>query len=92
MKKTWILILLVIALAVIPLFLSQGAEFSGADDQAEGAISEIQPDYSPWFAPIWEPPSGEIESLFFALQAALGAGFIAYFFGFKIGQNKAQKS
>jgi cobalt/nickel transport protein len=92
MKKKWILILLVIALAVVPLFLANGAEFSGADDQAETAITEIQPGYTPWFSPIWEPPSGEIESLLFALQAALGTGFIAYFFGYKIGQKNVQNT
>jgi cobalt/nickel transport protein len=27
------------------------------------------------------PPSGEIGSLLFALQAALGAGFIGYWYG-----------
>lgn len=93
MKKhiNLILIILVIALAVIPLFLSQGAEFSGADDKASEAISQIQPGYTPWFSPIWEPPSGEIESLLFALQAAMGASFIAYYFGLKQGQRKAQK-
>ncbi len=92
MNKTWILILLVIALAVVPLFLAGGAEFGGADDQAETVIAEIQPDYTPWFSPLWEPPSGEIESLLFALQAALGASFIAYYFGYKKGQQKAPRS
>jgi cobalt/nickel transport protein len=88
--KNWLLIFLVIALAVIPLVFVKGAEFSGSDDQAESAITEIQPDYQPWFSPIFVPPSGEIESLLFALQAAIGTGFIAYFFGYKIGLNKAQ--
>ena len=84
----WILILLVIALAIAPLFLASGAEFEGADGEAEVAITEIRPDYEPWFEPIFEPPSGEIESLLFALQAALGVGFIAYFFGYKQGLRK----
>lgn len=93
MKKTnWLLILAVIVLAVLPLFLAQDAEFGGADGEAETAITEIQPDYTPWFQPIFEPPSGEIESLLFALQAAIGAGFIAYFFGYKQGLRKVQAS
>ena len=87
-KNTWVLIILVIALAIIPLFLAKGAEFVGADGEAEAAITEIKPDYEPWFSPLWEPPSGEIESLLFALQAALGVGFIAYFFGYKAGAKK----
>jgi cobalt/nickel transport protein len=85
------LILIVIALAVIPLFLHPGSEFGGADGEAEGAISEIAPDYQPWFSPVWEPPGGEIESLLFALQAAIGAGFIGYFFGLKRGERRARR-
>lgn len=90
--STWILILLVILLAILPLFLVEDAEFGGADGEAEVAITEIQPDYEPWFQPIFEPPSGEIESLLFALQAALGAGFLAYFFGYKHGLRKGRAS
>jgi cobalt/nickel transport protein len=90
-KNSWLLIILVIALAIIPLFLAKGAEFEGADGQAEEVIVEIHPDYEPWFSPLWEPPSGEIESLLFALQASLGVGFIAYFFGYKLGQRRGEK-
>ena len=89
---TFWLIVLVILLAVIPLFLApHGSEFGGADDQAETVISEIQPDYVPWFHSFFEPPSGEIESLLFALQASLGTGFIAYYFGLKKGLKQGQK-
>jgi len=84
--KTLLLILAVILLAVIPLFLNPGSEFGGADGEAEGAILEVAPDYQPWFQPFWSPPGGETESLLFALQAALGAGIIGYYFGVKRGQ------
>lgn len=76
-----ILIVLTALLAVIPLWMNSGAEFGGADGQAEEAIIEIRPDYEPWFGSLWEPPSREIEGLLFALQAAIGAGFIGYFLG-----------
>lgn len=89
MKNSWILIVLVIILAVVPLFIVQNSEFGGADGEAEGAITEISPSYEPWFEPFWEPPGGETESLLFALQAALGAGFLGYYFGLKKGQAKA---
>lgn len=91
-SNTWAtvaLIAIVILLAVVPLFLHRDSEFGGADGAAEEAITEIAPDYQPWFSPLWEPPGGETESLLFALQAALGAGFIGYFFGLKRGQRKA---
>jgi len=83
---TSLLILAVIALAVVPLFLHPASEFGGADGEAEGAILEVAPNYQPWFQPLWSPPGGETESLLFALQAALGAGVIGYYFGVKRGQ------
>lgn len=86
MKKNLLLLALVVVLAVFPLFLQKGAEFGGADGQAEELITQINPDYKPWFNSFWEPPSGEIESLLFSLQAALGAGFIGYFIGFSKGK------
>ncbi len=92
MKRTdWILILLVTVLTVAPLFLARGAAFNGADAEAESAVTEIRPDYEPWFSPIFEPPSGEIESLFFAVQAALGSGALAYFFGYRRGLQQSQQ-
>lgn len=84
-----VIIVLVIFLAILPLFLNKGAEFGGADGQAEELITEINPEYTPWFSSIWEPPSGEIESLLFALQAALGAGLIGYYLGYGKGKNSA---
>lgn len=87
-----ILIALVIALAVVPLIIQKDAEFAGADSQAEQAITEINADYQPWFSSIWEPPSGEIESLLFALQAAIGAGVLGYGLGYLRGRNKKDES
>ncbi len=64
--------------------------WSGADALAEGKIAEIAPDYEPWFSPIWEPPSGEIESLLFSLQSAIGAIIIGYFIGYYRGIEKGR--
>lgn len=93
MKKSTviILILLVIALAVVPLIIKKGAEFGGSDDQAEGVITQVDPNYHPWASPIYEPASGEIESALFALQAALGAGVIGYYFGRRKSNNENKK-
>ena len=85
-----LLVLLVIILAVIPLYLVKDAEFGGADGEAEKAINEIKPDYKPWFSPIFEPKSGEIESMLFALQAAIGAGVIGYGLGYLRGSRRKQ--
>ncbi len=85
---TVLLVVIVIILAATPLFLHRGSEFGGADSEAESAIAELAPDYEPWFSPVFEPPGSETESLLFALQAALGAGFIGYFFGLKRGSRQ----
>ncbi|HBI03111.1 MAG TPA: energy-coupling factor ABC transporter substrate-binding protein [Paenibacillaceae bacterium] len=92
MKKSmkgmnWFLIIIVIVLAVLPLLLNKGSEFSGADGVAEETIQEIVPSYAPWFQPLLEPPGGETESLLFAVQAAIGAGMIGYVIGFFKGRS-----
>ncbi|HSQ42362.1 MAG TPA: energy-coupling factor ABC transporter substrate-binding protein [Fibrobacteraceae bacterium] len=93
-KQNLLLLIAVIVIAVIPLVFihpTQDAEiFTGSDDQAESMITQIQPDYQPWFQPFWEPPSGEIESLLFALQAAIGAGAIGYVIGVFRGRKQAK--
>ncbi len=81
------LILAVVVLAVLPLIFVRG-EYGGADGEAEEAIAEIQPDYEPWFNPIIELPSGEIESLLFVSQAAVGAGIIGYAIGLYKGRHE----
>ncbi len=91
-STTWLLIAGVILLAALGLVIGNilvpGSEFGGADGQAEEVITSIDPNVEPWFSPIWEPPGGETESLFFALQAALGAGGVGYYFGLKRGQKE----
>ncbi|MDH6269554.1 cobalt/nickel transport protein [Rhizobium sp. SG_E_25_P2] len=83
LKRNLLMLFAVIALAILPLVIHHGgdAEFAGADGEAEAVITEIRPDYKPWASPLWEPPSGEIESLLFALQAAIGAGLVGFYFG-----------
>ena len=80
-KRNVILSIFVIVLAVLPLVMLKDAEFSGADGLAETAITEIKPDYTPWFSSIYEPESVEIESLLFAVQAAIGAGVVGFVLG-----------
>lgn len=93
-KINALLLLVVAALAVLPLALGLGDHkeepFTGADGEAETAITEIEPDYEPWFSPLYEPPSGEIESALFSLQAALGAGVLAYYFGIHRGRRQGE--
>ncbi|MFF3848207.1 energy-coupling factor ABC transporter substrate-binding protein [Streptomyces sp. NPDC002328] len=94
-KINALLLLVVVALAVLPLALGLGDHkeepFAGADAEAETAITEIEPDYEPWFSPLYEPPSGEVESALFAVQAALGAGVLAYYFGVHRGRRQGEQ-
>lgn len=96
------LLLAVVLLAVLPLWLVQKPApdadgksveiFAGADNKAKDLIGEIAPNYRPWFEPILEPASGEIASLLFALQAALGAGFIGYYLGVSVTREKMRRT
>ena len=96
-----ILLIAVVLLAALPLWLVQkpapaavGKQveiFAGADDQARDLIGTIAPDYRQWFEPLLEPASGEIASLLFALQAALGAGFIGYYLGVSVTREKIRR-
>ncbi|MFF9118852.1 energy-coupling factor ABC transporter substrate-binding protein [Streptomyces massasporeus] len=94
-KINLVLLFVVAALAVLPLVLGLGDHkeepFAGADGEAETAITELKPDYEPWFSPLYEPPSGEIESALFSLQAALGAGVLAYYFGLRRGRRQGEQ-
>lgn len=90
--SNWLLIAGVVALAILPLIFVRGAEFAGADGQAEEAIGEVKPGYEPWFKPLFEPPSGEVESLLFSSQAALGAGIIGYAVGLYKGRSQKQRN
>ena len=80
-----------ITLGVLVVFIAAFAyesssgnhEWGGADGQAGDVISQLTGGtYQPWFQSIYAPPSGEIESLLFALQAAIGSIIIGYFLGY----------
>ena len=87
-RRNLALLGLATAIAIVPLLYSGGA-FKGSDNQGTAAISALSPDYRPWFQPLWTPPSPEIESLLFSLQAALGAGLVGYYLGYRRGRRRA---
>lgn len=85
------LLAIVVVLLVAPLVMYSGlgedeGYFGGSDDAGGVAIEESNPDYKIWAEPLWEPPSGEIESLIFCLQTAIGAIIIGYVFGYWRGK------
>ncbi len=93
-KLTLIVVLLIAVLGFLTVFVPDmigiTPEWGGADVAASNKIIEIS-DYKPWFSPIWKPPSGEIETLFFSLQAAIGAGIIGYIAGLYTGRNDKKR-
>ena len=93
MKSLLLGLAVVLFLCVPAVFLAPvGSEFKGADAQAEKVISALHPGYVPWFSSIWKPSSSEIESLLFALQAALGAGVLCYYLGYARGRQAGTKT
>lgn len=77
--QNYLLLLLATALVAAPMILKLPGEYTGTDDAARQAITDHG--YEPWFESLWVPPSKEIESLLFALQAAAGAGVLGYVLG-----------
>ncbi len=100
MRKTNLFIVAaLLGMTIFPLWWVTGMEpaagtewFGGSDRQAQDMILALAPGYSAWFEPLWKPASGEIESLLFALQAALGAGFIGYWFGVSVTRQHLRQS
>ncbi|KRQ85927.1 Cobalt transport protein CbiN [Caloramator mitchellensis] len=81
--KNYILMIIAAIVIVFSLVIgSHNGDLSGADGKAEEMITEVAPDYEPYFNSIFEP-SGETESLLFALQASIGAFVIGYILGRK---------
>lgn len=89
MRRNILLLLAASALVGAPLSLLDGSIFNGTDTVALESIRALAPDYRPWVEPLWKPPGTEVESLLFALQAALGAGVIGYYFGLRKGRAEA---
>ena len=85
--RSWGLIAAAVAIIAAPLVVpGLGGEFKGSDDLGTDAITQARPGYQPWVHPLWKPPSDEVESLLFSVQAALGAGVLGYVIGRRQGR------
>ena len=93
-KLTLIVVILIAIIglltAFVPNMIGITVQWGGSDAAAASKIVEIS-DYKPWFSPLWEPPSGEIETLLFSLQAAIGAGIIGYIAGLYTGRKEKKR-
>lgn len=88
-RKDWFIGALLVAVIAVIFAVSfalaprpgDGEEaFAGTDSAVTGILEDQG--VEPWFNPVFEPGSGEIESGLFALQAALGGAVL----GFALGQ------
>jgi cobalt/nickel transport protein len=67
------------------------AAFAGSDTVGSSQIAEMTGKAEEEYVPLiwqWVPPSGEIESALFALQAAIGGLMVGWVFGYWKGQKK----
>jgi len=92
-KLELITVIAVLAFVVIFLWVSAGGshEFSGSDDVGSQKIAELTGHPVESFTPVipqYVPPSGEIESTLFALQATFGGFVLGLVFGYWLGQRK----
>ncbi|NMG21869.1 energy-coupling factor ABC transporter substrate-binding protein [Brasilonema bromeliae] len=90
--SNWLLLGGVVILAAAPFIFARNAEFAGADDRAAKAVTEIQPGYQPWFKPLMNVPSCEVQTFLFASQAALGAGTLGFLIGLYKGRSEQRNS
>ncbi|HTY51688.1 MAG TPA: energy-coupling factor ABC transporter substrate-binding protein [Methanomicrobiales archaeon] len=93
-RKLEILTLIGLAVFVVLFIIvsgQSGHEFSGSDDVGSAKIAEITgrsvEDFKP-LIPQYVPPSGEIESTLFALQATFGGVVVGLVIGYWYGQRK----
>lgn len=99
MKYQFELIVGVIIVLFIGVFLytasiNPDAEYGGSDGVGSAVVSEmtgIPEDEIRPLIPQWAPPSGEIESGLFALQAAFGGIILGLGFGYLLGQRKIEQ-
>lgn len=95
MKKSTVilLILVVVLMAFVPLFALPDKEFGGSDDAGSVVVEEVDSSYRPWFEPVFEKAlghelPGEVESLLFCIQTAIGVGIIAFVMGRYVERRK----
>lgn len=99
MKITaYLIIFISISLLLLLVYITASQPINGAGEWAGGdalLVNQIGGisggEYKPWFMPVWEPPSGEIETFLFSLQAAIGAIIIGYYIGYYKGKREVSE-
>jgi cobalt/nickel transport protein len=93
-RLEFLAIIAVLAFCALFLYTSSlmnEAEFAGSDTLGSAQIAEMTGKAEEEFQPLigqWAPPSGEVESGLFALQAAIGGIMVGWVFGYWTAQRK----
>ena len=95
-KRKLEVLTLVTLLAFVGLFILTSAggihEFTGSDDVGSDLIANLTGHSVDSFTPLipqYVPPSGEIESTLFALQATFGGLVVGLVLGYWLGQRRS---
>lgn len=92
-KTVFILLVVTLLIAFVPLFALKDAQFGGSDDAGTVMVEEIHGEYEPWAAPVLEKLlgrelPGEVESMLFCVQTGIGVGVIAFVMGRLVERKK----
>ncbi|MBM0744011.1 energy-coupling factor ABC transporter substrate-binding protein [Phormidium sp. CLA17] len=91
LSSSWLLMVGVVVLALGPLLILQGKEFSATDGNFTAAIEQDHPNYKPWFEPIIKDSGPEVQTFLFAAQAGIGAGVTGYILGLYKGRSEKRE-
>jgi len=82
----------VVAIIVVGILAFIPGDFGGSDDSGGEAAEDhgYEPWLTDWIDAIYGELPGEIESMLFAVQAAIGAVLIGYFIGFSRSKKKVE--
>lgn len=82
----------VVAIMVVGILAFVPGDFGGSDDSGGEAAEDhgYEPWLTDWIDAIYGELPGEIESMLFAVQAAIGAVLIGYFIGFSRSKKKVE--
>ena len=82
----------VVAVIIVGILVFVPGDFGGSDDAGGGAAEDAGyvPWLTDWIDAIYGELPGEIESMLFAVQAAIGAVLIGYFIGFSRSKKKVE--
>lgn len=97
-RSVWVMAIVLLAIAAAIAVGSllygysqdAGAEFGGADGQAEEVIVGIDEDYEPWYDALVGELPGEVESGLFALQAGIGGIILGGAVGWYAGRHRGR--